>query len=91
MAKVVVSFALDDVRDHRIIRYLDGQQNRSAAIREALDAHLGGGLTHGDLLQAIKALERKIGKGAVVLDVDEVPEAVDEPPDIAAALDGLGL
>ena len=89
MAKVVVSFSLDTERDRRVIRWLDSQSDRSAAIREALDAHLGNGLTLGDVYQAVRDLERRVGTG-VVLERDE-SETVDEPPDIAAALDGLGL
>ena len=69
MARVVMSFALDSQKDRRILRYLEGlpRGEKSQAIRDALDAHLGGGgVTLGDVYQAVKDLERKLGSGSVL-------------------------
>ncbi len=67
MARVVMSFALDSQKDKRILRYLEGlpRGEKSKAIRDALHAHLGsGGVTLGDVYQAVKDLERKLGSGS---------------------------
>ena len=56
MARVVMSFTLDSQKDARILHYLEGlpRGERSAAIRLALDAHLGGGsVTMGDIYQGV--------------------------------------
>jgi DNA-binding PadR family transcriptional regulator len=92
-----VSFALDARADRDILRWLDQQDNRSAAIRQAIRAQIGGqGVTLGDLYQAIQDLRRG---GLVVAAQDEASAHIDEPshgepvepPDVAAALDNLGL
>ena len=57
MARVVMSFTLDSQNDVRILRYLEGlpRGQKSAAIRDALHAHLGsGGVTLGDVYQAVR-------------------------------------
>ena len=95
MAKITVSFAVDSDRDGDLVRWLDGvsRGKRSEAIREALRAHLGrGGVTLGDVYQAVKALERKMGTGAVVasLPLSDRDEP-DAPPDVLVALDSLGV
>ena len=92
--KVTVSFTLDSDKDRRILRWLKGlpKGEKSAAIREALDAHLGGGgLTLADVYQAIKDLERKVGTGGLVLVQADRQTSADEPADVAANLDRLGL
>ena len=95
MATVTVSFTVDSEKDRDLVRWLDGlpRRKRSEAIREALRAHLGrGGVTLGDVYQAVKALERKLGTGVVVASAS--PSGRDEPdvpPDVLAALDSLGL
>ena len=98
MARVVMSFTLDSQKDVRILRYLEGlpRGEKSAAIRDALRAHLGsGGVTLGDVYQAVKDLERRLGSGSMSVQarsVGDVPETLtDEPADVAASLDGLGL
>jgi hypothetical protein len=94
MAKITVSFAVDSDKDGDLVRWLDGvpKGKRSEAIREALRAHLGrGGVTLADVYQAVKALERKIGTGAVVAGDLSDPGEPDAPPDVLAALDSLGL
>jgi hypothetical protein len=98
VAKVTISFTLDSERDRRILRYLDDlpRGERSAVIREALGAHLGaGGVTLGDVYQAVKGIQHKLDNGMVL----GKPRAAgsgfqthtDEPEDVAANLDALGL
>lgn len=94
MAKIVVSFAVDSEKDRDIVRFLDRQPQRekSLAIREALRSHLGrGGVTIGDVYEAVQELGRKLQTGAVVSADSHPADEWDEPADIAAALDGLGL
>lgn len=90
--KVFVTVAFDRQADRDILRWLEAQENRSAAIREALRAYLGrGGVTLADLYQAIKDLERLIRFGVVVAAAPaSSPDEPEEPPDLAAALDALG-
>jgi hypothetical protein len=91
MSKMIISFSLNPDKDRRIVQWLNGQQNKSAAIREALEAHLGGGgITLSDIYWAVRELERKIGSGASAISVlDSL--STSEPPDVAANLDALGL
>ena len=98
MTRVVMSFALDNQKDKRILRYLEElpRGEKSKAIRDALHAHLGsGGVTLGDVYQAVKDLERKLGSGSVLVQAGSVGDVsqtlADEPADVAASLDGLGL
>jgi hypothetical protein len=95
MATVTVSFTLDDQADREVVRWLARlpKRQKSAAIREALRAHLQGqGITLGDIYQLVREIDRKLSSGTVVagaIDASEVD--IDEPPDVAAALDSLGL
>ena len=93
MAKVTVSFTYDDEADKDIARWLNRlpKRKRSEAIRAALRDHLGrGGVTLGDVYQAVKALERKLGAGVVIAGTQgQDTDMVEEPPDAAAALDAL--
>ena len=98
MARVVLSFALDSQNDRRILHYLEGlpRGERSQAIRNALNAQIGGGgATLGDVYQAVKDLERRLASGRVLVQagstVTNPHEPEDEPADVAANLDGLGL
>jgi len=90
--KTFISFSLDTEADKDILRWLDRQENRSAAIREAIRDHIGrGGVTLGDVYQVVKEIERKIKAGAVVVagGVSPADDDWDEPPEAAAALDAL--
>lgn len=91
MAKHVVNFVLNTETDRDIIRWLDRQENRSAAIRGAIREHIGGGgVTLGDVFRAVKDLEHKIQTGAVlVAGTDTAEDEWSEPPEAAAALDAL--
>ena len=95
MAKVTISFTLDSERDRRILRHLEGlpRGEKSAAIREALTTHLGGGgVTLGDVYRAVKDIERKLAEGIVLTQTGISAQGIaDEPVDVAANLDALGL
>jgi hypothetical protein len=96
MAKVTSSFTLDDQSDRDILTWLDRlpKRKKSEAIREVLRAHLRGrGVTLSDIYQAVREIDRKLASGAVIVGTGEVDDAMDtnEPPDVAAALDSLGL
>jgi hypothetical protein len=89
MARQTITFVLDTARDRDILHWLEGQENKSAAIREAIRAHLGrSGITLADVYEAIQELKRG---GWVPVSQASAAAASDEPPDVAAALDSLGL
>ena len=91
MARQTITFVVDRERDRDILRWLEEQENKSAAIRAAIRAHLGrSGITLADVYEAIQDLKR--GAWLAVPNA-QAPAEVDndEPPDVAAALDSLGL
>lgn len=91
MAKQAVTFVVDTERDRDILRWLGNQGNKSAAIRKAIRAHLGrSGITLADVYEAIQDLKRG---GWTPASGAQLPNLVvnEEPPDVAAALDSLGL
>jgi len=91
--RVTKPFSRDTGADRDILRWLDAQDNASAAIREAIRVQkLQGWVTLGDVYQAIKELECRLQAG-VVVGCASLAQADDwdEPPDAAAALDSLGL
>lgn len=87
--KLFVSFSLDAEGDRDLLRWLDAQENKSAAIRGALREHLGRGVTLGDVYQAVQDLARKVQAGTVVVCGEPGAPDVDEPAEAAAALDRL--
>lgn len=89
--KVVVSISLDTVGDGDILRWLGRQENQSAAVREAIREHLGrGGVTLGDVYQAVARIERRLEAGVVVGTGEQgAGEDWEEPAEAAAALDAL--
>ena len=92
MARQAITFVVDTDRDRDIVRWLEDQDNKSAAIREAIRTQLSNRLdiTLVDVYQAIQDLKQ----GGWVRETASMPhgqEEICEPPDIAAALDGLGL
>jgi len=95
MATVTISFTVDSEKDRDLVRWLDGlpRRKRSEAIRKALRANLGrGGVTLGDVYQAVKALERRLDAGVLVASASPSNrDELDAPPDVLAALDNLGL
>ncbi len=89
--KTTIAFALDTERDRDVIHWLDAQPNKSAAVREAIRAQMKkGGVTLGDIYEAIMELKRQ-GFASQGQPDGASPEGGDEPPDIVAALDNLGL
>ena len=95
MATVTIPFTLDDQADRDIIAWLDRQpkRQRSAAIRDALHAYVSDRVTLADVYQAVQELDRKLSSGAIFVGGGGAsdPEDAEEPPDVAAALDNLGL
>jgi hypothetical protein len=92
MAKQAITFVIDSDRDRDVLRWLEAQNNKSAAIRGAIRTQLSRGLdiTLADIYEAIQDPRQ----GGWVRGSPSVPqshEEVHEPADIAAALDGLGL
>lgn len=88
--KTTIAFTLDTEEDRDILRWLERQRNRSAAIREALRRHVSGGVTLGDVYQAVKDLERKLRSGMVVAaSSSDDGEDWEEPPEVVAALEAL--
>lgn len=91
MAKVTVAFTVDTEKDKRILRWLNSlpRGEKSRAIREALNAHLGkGGITLGHVYEAIQDLKRS---GLVVTQTSTSGPQSDIPPDVLERLDKLGL
>jgi hypothetical protein len=60
--KTTATFSLDLERDRDLITWLDQQERgqQSAAIREALREHISGGVTVGDVLEAVRSLENTL-------------------------------
>jgi len=91
--KTFTNISLDTETDKDILRWLERQENKSAAIRAAIREHIGrNGVTLGDVYRAVKELERKLETGAVILAGgagESEGEEWDEPDDAAAALDAL--
>jgi hypothetical protein len=85
-----MTFTLDSETDRDLVRWLDRQDNRSAAIREAIREHIGGaGVTLGDVYQAVKDLDHKVQAGVIVAGTQDQADEWEEPPEAAAALDAL--
>jgi len=96
MGKQVITFSIDPEQDRDLVRWLAGlpKRQKSTAIREVLRAGLAqGGLTLGDVYQAIKDLDRRLAQGMVSIDrgatLGEANDWAAEDPDAAAALDAL--
>jgi hypothetical protein len=91
MARQTITFVLDTERDRDILRWLEGQNNKSAAIREAIRANLAhGDITLAHVYEAIQDLKR-CGWVSGPQALAQITVASAEPPDVAAALDNLGL
>ena len=91
MARQTITFVLDTERDRDIVRWLEGQTNKSAAIREAIRTNLAhGDITLAHIYEAIQDLKR-CGCVSGPQAQAHITVASAEPPDVAAALDNLGL
>ena len=86
----VINFSLDAETDRDIVRWLDQQSNRSAAIREAIRYYMAreAGVTLADVLAEIRALPSRLSVVAIDGEL-ETPISGDEPTEAAANLDGL--
>lgn len=89
MATLIANFSLDSGKDKDIIRWLDGQSNRSAAIRAAIRTHIAAkeGVTLAEVLAEIKGLPARFSM--VASTPDEPLTEGEEPQAAAANLDGL--
>jgi hypothetical protein len=91
MARQTITFVLDTGRDRDVLRWLQGQENKSAAIREAIRAHLAGeAVTLADVYEAVLDLQRCCWPRLPDAQSTGAPTS-EEPPDVAAALDSLGI
>jgi len=92
MAKVTVSFTLNDQADRDVIAWIDriSDGQKSAAIREALRGHLRGGVSLDQIYQKLLEIDGKLTNG-VMASTSAGAGDVSEPPDVAATLDKLGL
>lgn len=86
-----VSVAFDSERDAALLAWLEAQPNKSEAIREALTARAQGpqvqAATLGDVVRAIESLGQRIAG----VQVGAPAPVVEEDPELAAALDSLGI
>ena len=93
MATVRRSFTLDSERDAALLAWLDAQPNASEAIRAALWAACTGGAgapaTLADVVRAIEGLGARLA--GVALPTGTPAPAPAEDPELAAALDTLGI
>lgn len=91
MATVRVSVAFDSERDAALLAWLEAQPNKSEAIREAIQASAQGqpqAATLGDVVRAIESLGQRL---AGVQVIGAPSPVVEEDPELAAALDSLGI
>lgn len=91
--KVIIPVSMDAEADRDLLQWLEQQENRSGAVREALRAYIGrSGVTLGDVYQVVRDLERKLQAGAIVggtPDDHDDDDGWQEPADVAKALDAL--
>jgi hypothetical protein len=91
MSRQTITFVLDTERDRDICRWLAVQDNKSAAIREAIRTQLErGSISLADVYNAVLDLRR----GTLALSSHAQAHGLaesDEPLDVATALDNLGL
>lgn len=91
--KTTTSFSLDTEVDKDIQRWLEQQppNRRSEAIRAAIREHLAhGGITVGDVYQAVQALRKDIQSRTFAAAAGGNEPEIDEPAAAVAALDRLG-
>ena len=95
MARTTETFCLDTENDRDIVRWLERQENKSAAIREALRAHIANAVTLADVYQEVTELRRTIRNGVTVAGAgnDDAPAGEVDPlvAKAEAALAQLGL
>lgn len=86
---VIVNISLDPEHDKDIMRWLGGQPNRSAAVREAIRAYMAKeqGVTLEDVLAEVQALPSRLS-GMTISNSEPITEGK-EPEAAAANLNGL--
>lgn len=97
MATVRKTFTFDSEQDAGLVAWLDGQPNASETARAALRAAFAGqtgapaAATLGDVVRAIEGIGATLAglRFAVASSLDASP--VREDPELAAALDTLGM
>ena len=83
------SFTLDSHRDAALLAWLDAQANSSETVRAALRAYYNESqVTLDDVYRAVQAVEQRLADGVAVAVPASAPV---EDPDLADALDNLGL
>ena len=92
--KVTIPISMDLKTDADLLEWLKRQENRSAAVREALRAYLRDQVvTAGDVLRAVEDLRRDIERRTIAVGgPGETVEREEIDPGVAAAqaaLDGL--
>lgn len=87
---VFVNISLDPDKDHDILDWLDGQPNRSAAVREAIRSYIAKeeGITLADVLAEVRALPSRLSVVAVSSEPEPI-EGEEEPEAAAVNLNGL--
>jgi hypothetical protein len=89
MSQVKYTILLNTDKHADLIEWIEAQQNKSAAIRTALRRGMrGGSITNEDIYNAVMELK---ANGLQVGLAEHGAAAGDEPEDIAATLDTLGL
>ena len=88
--KVTRTFSYDRAADRDIEAWLETQPNASDAVRAAIRAAIGGqqppvNVTLADVYRAVQELKELVTRPGASA------SSGDEPPDVADALDGLGL
>lgn len=94
MAKLTISFSIDDQTDRDIVRWIQSlpKRERSASIRAAIRSHTDSrqDVTLGDVYQAIQNLKADIKTRSFTAQPNVLTDWPDEPAAAAAALDKLG-
>jgi hypothetical protein len=83
------TFSLDTQRDAVLLAWLDAQDNQSETVRAALRAYYDTSqVTLADVYRAVQAVEQRLVNGVPAVAPAAAPV---EDPDLADALDSLGL
>ena len=83
------TFTLDTQRDATLLAWLDAQDNQSETVRAALrNLYDVSQVTLADVYRAVQAVEQRLADGVAVAASATAPV---EDPDLADALDNLGL
>ena len=92
--KRAITFSVDTEDDRDLIRWIEGQGNRSDAIRSAIRAFVTNNVTLGDVYQEIADIKRLVRSAALVAAQEDGDGPEPDDPEVARVegiLDGLGL